>query len=394
MSDQIGRKPVLLTGLFGLSASMWCFGLSTTFWSLVLSRCLNGALNGNIGVMKSMTMEITDSTNIAQAYSILPITWSVGTTVGPLIGGSLARPAERFPKVFGDYAFFKKYPYFLPCSVSATVTALSWLIAFLFMKETTKPLMTLRQYLFGGTTKDDKPNLDPQGHGDDLHDDPAPEAINKQLPLRALLVRPVLIAAGSYATFSLVDISFRTIIPVFYAMPIDMGGLNLDPPAIGIILALFGISSGIIQWLFFVPMHDWLGAKTLFVASVSLCLPMIALFPAINAVARVYGLSYFVWFLVGLQMTLMIFASFAFAITIMYIGAATPNKASLGATNGIAQTIVSVMRAVGPATVNSAYSLSIEEHILGGYFAYWVMVAMVGLTLWAGYLLPKKLWKE
>jgi MFS family permease len=278
--------------------------------------------------------------------------------------------------------------------------------------QTTKPLMTLRQYLFGGTTKDDKPNLDPQGHGDDLHDDPAPEAINKQLPLRALLVRPVLIAAGSYATFSLVDISFRTIIPVFYAMPIDMGGLNLDPPAIGIILALFGISSGIIQWLFFVPMHDWLGAKTLFVASVSLCLPMIALFPAINAVARVYGLSYFVWFLVGLQMTLMIFASFAFgesarrkemanlmirvqlAITIMYIGAATPNKASLGATNGIAQTIVSVMRAVGPATVNSAYSLSIEEHILGGYFAYWVMVAMVGLTLWAGYLLPKKLWKE
>lgn len=46
------------------------------------SRCLNGALNGNIGVMKSMTMEITDSTNIAQAYAILPITWSFGLTVG------------------------------------------------------------------------------------------------------------------------------------------------------------------------------------------------------------------------------------------------------------------------------------------------------------------------
>ena len=53
----------------------------------------------------------------------------------PLIGGSLARPAERFPGIFGDSAFFKKYPYFLQCSVSATVTALSWLIALLFMKE-------------------------------------------------------------------------------------------------------------------------------------------------------------------------------------------------------------------------------------------------------------------
>lgn len=53
----------------------------------------------------------------------------------PLIGGSLAKPADRFPDIFGNSAFFKEYPYFLPCSVAATVTALSWLIAFLFMKE-------------------------------------------------------------------------------------------------------------------------------------------------------------------------------------------------------------------------------------------------------------------
>ncbi|KAF8552736.1 MFS general substrate transporter [Imleria badia] len=390
MSDQIGRKPVLLTGLFGLSASMWCFGLSRTFWSLVLSRCLNGALNGNIGVMKSMTIELTDSTNMAQAYGILPITWALGTAAGPLIGGSLASPAERFPKIFGDSVFFKKYPYFLPCSVSATVTALSWFIALLFMKETMKPRMTLWQYLFGGMTKDNKPKPDPQVH-EVPHDPPAPD---EQLPFRALLVRPVLIAAGSYATFSLTDIAFRTITPVFCAMPIEMGGLSLDPPAIGKILGLLGISSGIIQLLFFASMQDWLGPKTQFLVSVSLYLPVIALFPVINAVARVHGVGYFVWFLVGLQMTLSIFACFAYGVTFMFIGAAAPNKASIGATNGIAQMIVSVMRAIGPATVNSAYSLSIERHIMGGYFAYWVMVAMVGLTLWVGYLLPRKLWNE
>jgi MFS family permease len=36
ISDHIGRKPVILTGLFGLSISMYCFGLSRTFWGLVL----------------------------------------------------------------------------------------------------------------------------------------------------------------------------------------------------------------------------------------------------------------------------------------------------------------------------------------------------------------------
>ncbi|PSS05526.1 hypothetical protein PHLCEN_2v3808 [Hermanssonia centrifuga] len=54
VSDYIGRKPVLLTGMAGLSLSMICFGLSTTFIGLIMSRCLVGMLNGNIGVIKCM----------------------------------------------------------------------------------------------------------------------------------------------------------------------------------------------------------------------------------------------------------------------------------------------------------------------------------------------------
>jgi len=45
LSDRIGRKPVILIGLMGLSISMFCFGLSRTFWGLLLSRSLNGALS-------------------------------------------------------------------------------------------------------------------------------------------------------------------------------------------------------------------------------------------------------------------------------------------------------------------------------------------------------------
>lgn len=101
MSDHVGRRPVIMTGLLGLSLSMYCFGLSKTFWGAVfrcaqssailvddrpadvpLSRSLNGALNGNIGVLKSMIAEITDSTNLAQAYAYLPIAWSTGGTLG------------------------------------------------------------------------------------------------------------------------------------------------------------------------------------------------------------------------------------------------------------------------------------------------------------------------
>ena len=36
ISDHVGRKPVIMTGLAGLSLSMYCFGLSRTFWGAVV----------------------------------------------------------------------------------------------------------------------------------------------------------------------------------------------------------------------------------------------------------------------------------------------------------------------------------------------------------------------
>ena len=36
ISDYVGRKPVLLLGMSGTIISMLCFGLSRTFWELVV----------------------------------------------------------------------------------------------------------------------------------------------------------------------------------------------------------------------------------------------------------------------------------------------------------------------------------------------------------------------
>jgi MFS family permease len=81
LSDRIGRKPVLLIGLFGISLSMLLVGFSKSFAMLVLSRMLCGALNGNTGVAKSVTGELTDNTNVAQAFALMPITWAAGITI-------------------------------------------------------------------------------------------------------------------------------------------------------------------------------------------------------------------------------------------------------------------------------------------------------------------------
>jgi MFS family permease len=57
-SERIGRKKILLVGLLGTGISALGFGFSTTFWWAMFFRCVGGALNGNVGVMRTMVSEM------------------------------------------------------------------------------------------------------------------------------------------------------------------------------------------------------------------------------------------------------------------------------------------------------------------------------------------------
>ncbi|KAI6042027.1 major facilitator superfamily domain-containing protein [Pisolithus marmoratus] len=247
---------------------------------------------------------------MAQACSLMPLTWFVGNTIGPLIGGLLEHPAEKFPAVFGDSVFFKTYPYFLPCSVSATFAVICWFIAYFSLKETITAQMSPKDYFLGRKRKPQEPHAGPPAMADNGVQCDASEG---QLPLRKLLVRPVLIAAGCYAFFLLIDMAIRTVLPVYFAMPIEMGGLGLGPSAIGTILALSGFANGVFRCLLFAPLHDRFGPKILYLIGTFLCIPVIALFPMTSWVARERGLDSLVWTLVGSQMILFVLATFSFS---------------------------------------------------------------------------------
>ena len=78
----------------------------------------------------------------------------------------------------------------------------------------------------------------------------------------------------------------------------------------------------------------------------------------------------------------------------IYITASTPNRASLGSVNGLAQLSVSIVRALGPAAANSLFSLSIDptRHYLGGNLVYWALSGLTIFALFAASLLPAKPW--
>ncbi|KAJ7616315.1 MFS general substrate transporter [Mycena polygramma] len=368
LSDRVGRKPILLMGLFGLSLSMVSFGLSKSYGALVISRCLAGLLNGNVGVIKSMIGELTDSTNIAQGMALMPIVWSTGATVGPIIGGLLANPYDQFPNTFGRFEFWQTYPYALPCFVIAFYCITSFLLALFCLKETVKP----RRRADPGT---------------------APAEENQRLTLRQVLTPRVIVAVSNYSLLALLDIALRALQPLFYTLQIRHGGLGFSPAVVGLCLGAFGLFSGLYQATIFSPIYNRFGTKRIFITSVTTFIPMFALFPLMNLSAQRSGVNAITWVELTLQMILYVVMDMGFSCAFIYVRSAAPSKHSLGATNGIAQTCISIVRAIGPVASTSLFSISLEKNLLGGWLVYVVMVIISALTLLGTRYLPTNLWE-
>jgi len=52
-ADRIGRKPIVMFGIFSVVIFNTLFGLSTSYWMAIATRFLLGALNGLLGPIKA-----------------------------------------------------------------------------------------------------------------------------------------------------------------------------------------------------------------------------------------------------------------------------------------------------------------------------------------------------
>ncbi|KAG2342105.1 MFS general substrate transporter [Suillus weaverae] len=379
LSDRIGRKPVLVIGLLGACISILCFGLSTSFWGLVISRCMCGFLNGNVGVMKTMIGELTDSTNMPQAFALFPVVWCVGNFVGPLMGGTLARPQDHWPVLFAN-PFWGQHPYFLPCAVAACLSRLCIPVLL-------HTLLTFRQTL---STKHRR-NLTLATLGVSSGES-LPRQPMTYTPLRSLFTPTIVVPIANYAMLAFLDVSFRALLPLFFSTPTYLGGLGFTPSSIGSWLAFFGIMDGIFQALFFAKIVDRLGPKRLFCMSVSCFTPIMVMFPIMSwLVSTREGVDHAVTFTLLCQLVLTVVWDMAFGTVFMFITASAPTNTVLGAINGLGQTSASMARAVGPALATSLFAVSKEHNLLAGNAVYVILIMLAGALRWLGSQLPDEI---
>ncbi|KAH9039474.1 hypothetical protein EDB83DRAFT_1719445 [Lactarius deliciosus] len=71
---------------------------------------------------------------------------------------------------------------------------------------------------------------------------------------------------------------------------------------------------------------------------------------------------------------------------------AVPNKRSLGAVNGLAHMVASIQRTIGPAAADWLFVFSLMNIVLGGNFAYVILVLLVGVGVCVSVRLPLNVW--
>jgi len=94
LSDQYGRRPVLLLSAFGTFVSLLMFAFAQSLAVLFLSRILDGLTGGNISVAQAYITDITDEENRSKGLGLLGAAFGLGFIIGPALGGILSGLGE------------------------------------------------------------------------------------------------------------------------------------------------------------------------------------------------------------------------------------------------------------------------------------------------------------
>ena len=76
-------------------------------------------------------------------------------------------------------------------------------------------------------------------------------ALEEEFSFYDLLTFPIMISIANYVTLAFLSIAVSAMLPLFFHMPVSMGGLDLDPAAIGYLMGMYGAGTGLFQLLFF-----------------------------------------------------------------------------------------------------------------------------------------------
>ncbi|KAG2622854.1 protein ZINC INDUCED FACILITATOR-LIKE 1-like isoform X1 [Panicum virgatum] len=341
-ADRIGRKPVVMFGIFSVVVFNTLFGLSVNYWMAIATRFLLGALNGLLGPIKAYAIEVCRPEHEALALSLVSTAWGIGLIIGPALGGYLALPAENFPNIFSPDSFFGRFPYFLPC-LCTSVFAVVVLISCIWMPETlhkhkvseneNQSIEALEAHLI-----DPKEKVEESGSLGTKK-----KSLFKNWPLMSSII--------IYCIFSFHDMAYTEVFSLWAESDKKYGGLSLSSEDVGQVLAVTGASLLVYQLFLYPRINKVLGPTNSSRIAAILCIPILFAYPYMTYLSEP-GLS------IVLNIASVIKNNLSVTIitgTFILQNNAVPQD-QRGAANGLSMTGMSFFKAVAPAGAGIVFS--------------------------------------
>ncbi|KAH9909527.1 MFS general substrate transporter [Xylariomycetidae sp. FL2044] len=384
-ADRLGRKPVLVFSLIGVSFAVALFGLAHTIWQMIFFRCIAGFFTGTIVTIRTMISEHSTSKTQARTFSWFAFTGNLGIFVGPFIGGALADPAGQYPRAFRGVQFFEDYPYALGSIVVGCIGLTAVATSALFIEETLPPHRRSSLHGGGGQGEEERggENGNENGHENG-------NGVVKPPSYLDLIKYPgVGIVLWNYGHAMLLAFAYTAIIPVFWFTSVELGGFEFDPLLISVFMGLTGLSQAVWLLVFFPPLQRRVGTNGVMrVCGIAYPIFM-AIQPLLNLVLRLRtpaGDTAF-WILASLTLAIGPGVSMAFTGVQLALNDVSPDPAMLSMLNALALTITSALRSFSPALFASLYAVGVGQQWLWGYFAWAICVVLaVGFTIATRYL--------
>lgn len=357
----------------------------------------------------------------------MPFVWSVGTILGPCIGGYFATPVQNFPGTFSENGIFAKFPYLLPNLICAGLMVVSIVAGWLCLEETHPEMQPWSRR----SEHDEQPfhiradssimttqpsysspavNLTQESYG--TFNDVSEEAIEEEWDVKAdgttrgasvssassqkVFTKRVIMLTVALGIFTYHSMTYDHLLPIFFQddrVPAGSGeimntlsaaasnehgslagGLGLSIKDVGVIMSFNGIIALVVQAVVFPLAASWLGIWKVFLAVTILhpiayfIVPFLALLPPDILYAGIYTC-------LTIRNCLSILA---YPVLLILIKEASPGPSSLGRINGLAASTGAACRTMASPVAGFLYGVGIKIDLTA--IAWWAsaLVAVAG----------------
>jgi DHA1 family tetracycline resistance protein-like MFS transporter len=115
LSDAIGRRPVVLASNFGTGVDFLFMALAPGLWWLLAGRIISGITSASISTAYAYMSDVTAPEKRASVYGLMGAAFGVGFVVGPSLGGILGGGLHWGPIQFDGN---NHYPFFFAAALS------------------------------------------------------------------------------------------------------------------------------------------------------------------------------------------------------------------------------------------------------------------------------------